>query len=243
MAGQIYIGTSGWNYDHWQGRLYPEDLPQDQWFDHYAQHFATVEINNTFYQQPTNATLDQWRKQAPTGFLYAVKANRYITHIKRLKEPKKPLKRLFTNFRRLKKHLGPILYQLPPHWNVNLERLKHFVEELPSKLSHVMEFRNRDWLCEQTYELLPEHSVGLCVNYMLRRHPRRLTGPITYVRFHGSGKKYGGKYRKRRLEAWVDWIAEIVDDCDVFVYFNNDDDAHAVDDAQRLKEMIDQRGL
>jgi len=238
MTQQIRIGTSGWNYDHWKGRFYPERLPQRQWFDFYAEVFDTVEVNNTFYHQPSNATVDAWRTQAPRGFLYAVKANRYITHMKRLKYPDEPVDRFLSGARRLKEHLGPILYQLPPNWNRNPERLASFLSVLPRDLHHVVEFRNRDWLCDETYAVLEENGVGLCVHDMLRRHPRRVTGSVAYLRFHGSGQKYGGRYRKRRLQSWADWIREMSGDCNVFAYFNNDDNANAVADAKRLRELV-----
>lgn len=239
MSGQIRIGTSGWNYGHWREAFYPKGLSQKEWFGYYAGVFDTVEINNTFYHQPPDKTYDAWRRQAPDGFVYAVKANRYITHLKRLKDPLEPVERFFSGARRLEKHLGPVLYQLPPNWNLNLERLEYFLESLPSNQAHVVEFRSRDWLCEETYALLEEHRVGLCVHDMLRRHPRRVTGPLVYLRFHGSGKKYGGRYRKRRLHVWADWIEEISADRDVFAYFNNDENAYAVSDAKRLRELLE----
>ena len=120
----IRIGCSGWNYDHWRGRFYPEEAPPKQWFEFYAGAFDTVEINNTFYQLPAAQTFKAWREQAPDGFIYAVKANRYLTHMKRLKDAKAPLKRFLDRARLLREHLGPILYQLPPRWRLNLERLE-----------------------------------------------------------------------------------------------------------------------
>lgn len=241
MPGQIRVGTSGWNYRHWRGPFYPKDLPQKQWFDCYAGTFDTVEINNTFYNHPQNTTFDAWKKQAPQGFLYAVKANRYLTHLKRLKDCQKPLQRFLRGVRRLKVHLGPILYQLPPNWRLNLERMEAFVRLLPTDLMHVVEFRDRDWLCAETYDVLNNYGVGLCVHDMLHRHPRRLTGPVAYVRFHGSGEKYGGKYRTRRLRSWASWIRDVAGDHDVFAYFNNDQNAYAVSDATTLREMVGRR--
>jgi uncharacterized protein YecE (DUF72 family) len=238
MAGKIHIGTSGWNYDHWQGPFYPDDLPQNNWFAFYSCDFDTVEINNTFYHQPQDSTYDAWRKQAPDGFTYAVKANRYLTHLKCLKDPEDPLERFLMGARRLKAHLGPVLYQLPPNWKRNLPRLETFVKLLPGDLTHVVEFRNRDWLCDDTYALLDDHGVALCMHDMLRRHPRRVIGPIVYLRFHGAGKTYGGRYRKRQLQSWVDWIRDESGDRDVFAYFNNDENGYAVCDTKRLRELF-----
>lgn len=238
MARQIRIGTSGWNYAHWQQAFYPEGLTQKDWFSFYAGQFDTVEINNTFYHQPRDATFDAWRDHAPRGFLYAVKANRYLTHLKRLKDPQEPLERFLAGARRLREHLGPILYQLPPNWNPNFERLEAFANVLPEDLTHVVEFRNRDWLCEETYSILDRHNVGLCVHDMLHRHPRRVSGRAVYLRFHGSGTRYGGRYRKRSLTAWAQWIRDVAEERDVFAYFNNDENAYAVGDARRLREML-----
>lgn len=238
MSGSIRVGTSGWNYDHWRGRFYPKGLSSQEWFGHYCQQFDTVEINNTFYHQPQDSTFDAWRKQAPRGFRYAVKANRYITHMKKLNDPAEPLARFFAGTFRLKEHLGPLLYQLPPHWNKNLPRLDQFLKQLPQQRLHVMEFRERDWLDEDTYELLHEYGVGLCVHDMLPRHPRRVTGKIVYVRFHGAGSTYGGKYRPSRLQKWAEWIEEAAHDRDAYVYFNNDESAYAVRNALELKEML-----
>jgi uncharacterized protein YecE (DUF72 family) len=240
MAGTIRIGTSGWHYDDWSGRFYPESLPQPEWLSFYARHFDTVEINNTFYHQPEDKTFDDWMRQAPQDFVFAVKANRYLTHLKRLKEPRQPLQRFLRGAKRLKGHLGPILYQLPPNWNPNFERLERFLQALPPGLQHVMEFRSRDWLCDRTYGLLRDHGVGLCVHDLLRRHPRRATADLVYLRFHGSGRRYGGRYRTRRLRSWAEWIESLRDAHDVYAYFNNDLDGHAIEDARRLRQLLQQ---
>lgn len=240
MPGQIRIGTSGWNYEHWRGRFYPADLPRSRWFQHYSREFDTVEINNTFYHQPNDETFDHWRNEAPGGFLYAVKANRYLTHMKKLKDPRDPLERFLRGARRLRDRLGPILYQLPPHWKRNLERLESFAQVLPAELTHVIEFRERDWLADETYELLSGHNICLCVHDMLPRHPRRVTGPVVYVRFHGAGRQYGGKYRPSRLRRWGEWIVEQARQRDVFVYFNNDEDAYAIRNARELRDICAQ---
>lgn len=237
MRGQIRIGTSGWSYQHWKGLFYPEKLPQSAWFQHYSKTFDTVEINNTFYHLPDDKTFDAWRQQAPKKFIYAVKASRYLTHLRKLSEPDAPLQTLLDGATRLKNHLGPILYQLPPNWNRNLQRLRDFLEILPKQYRHVIEFRNRDWLCEKTYQLLAEHDVALCVHDMLKRHPRRVVAKFAYVRLHGSGQKYGGKYRTRRLESWSEWIRKIADQHDVFVYFNNDAYGYAVENALTLRTL------
>lgn len=237
MTNEIRIGTSGWNYDHWRGRFYPDELPANRWFSFYSSRFDTVEINNTFYRQPEVATYDAWREQAPRGFLYAVKANRYLTHMRKLNEPGEPLERFLSGAKKLKVHLGPILYQLPPNWKRNLERLRKFAECLPRDLTHVLEFRERDWLADETYDLMAQFNLNLCVHDLLPRHPRRVTGPVVYIRFHGTVGKYEGKYRPSRLRKWADWIGEVAKERDVFVYFNNDDSAYAIQDAQTLRNL------
>lgn len=236
------IGTSGWNYQHWRGRFYPEELPASRWFEHYCREFDTVEVNNTFYQLPEEHTFDHWRRQAPPGFLYAVKANRFLTHLKKLKEPAEPLERFLDRCRRLKEHLGPILYQLPPHWKRNVERLDRFCALLPGDLMHVFEFRDPDWLAEETYAVLQRYRVCLCVHDLLPRHPRRVTGRAAYVRFHGAGERYGGGYRRDRLRRWASWMCEVAaTGRAVYAYFNNDAEAHAVRNANTLRELVTER--
>jgi uncharacterized protein YecE (DUF72 family) len=239
MNSRIRIGTSGWDYAHWRGVFYPESLPQERWLAHYAAVFDTVEINNTFYHQPAPDTVNRWKREAPKGFVYAIKANRYITHMKKLKDPKDPLGRFLGGARRLGNRLGPVLYQLPPRWSKNVRRLREFVRLLPRDLTHAIEFRERSWLAADTYAVLEEHGVCLCVHDMLPRHPRRMSGPAVYLRLHGAGQTYGGRYPLRRLRSWADWIAEAAETRPAFVYFNNDAEGHAVRDALRLRELLE----
>ena len=153
-APSARVGCSGWQYKHWRGAFYPADLPASQWFAYYASQFDTVEINNTFYRLPEASTFAAWRKQATPGFLYAVKASRFLTHMKKLKDPAEPLHRLFQRAQRLQRTFGPVLYQLPPHWTVNLERLSAFVRALPKRRQHVIEFREPSWYNDEVFELL-----------------------------------------------------------------------------------------
>jgi uncharacterized protein YecE (DUF72 family) len=238
MAGTIRIGTSGWNYSHWRGRFYDKGLPQDRWLARYAEEFETVEINNTFYQQPDPGSFRDWHDQVPGGFLFSVKAHRFITHMKKLKDPEDPLRRFFKSIAPLKKHLGPLLYQLPPHWKKNVARLDEFAEHLPARKIHVIEFRDADWLAEDVFETLQTHQISLCIHDLLPDHPRRLTGAIAYLRFHGTTGKYHGRYGKRALKRWCGWIREAAAKRDVYVYFNNDTEGHAIEDARTLKELL-----
>ncbi|HEY9578271.1 MAG TPA: DUF72 domain-containing protein [Rhizorhapis sp.] len=237
----IRIGCSGWNYHHWRKAFYPEGLPVKQWFSHYASHFDTVEINASFYRLPKAATFTGWCKQAPPGFCYAVKAPRFITHMHKLKDVAEPMELFLGNARHLGKALGPILYQLPPHWHFNRERLVQFLELLPDDMRHVFEFRDPTWITEEVLELLGEKGASFCAHDMPNvPTPRWATGPIAYVRFHGASGKYWGRYSKEVLCEWRDWmIDQSRQDREVWAYFNNDTEAQAIADATALKGLIE----
>jgi uncharacterized protein YecE (DUF72 family) len=233
------VGTSGWIYGHWRGRFYPEKLRSKDWFAHYVRNFETVEINNSFYRLPSESAFDAWREQAPAGFVYAVKASRFLTHMKKLKDPEEPIERILGRARRLGEKLGPVLYQLPGGWKRNIERLAYFFAALPRDLVHVMEYRRADWLCGEVFALMKKHNIGLCIHDLLPDHPRVVTSNVVYVRFHGSGAKYAGSYPRRDLKRWSEWMSEQAKaGCAVFAYFNNDADAHAVRNAQTLRGLI-----
>ncbi len=235
------VGTSGWVYPHWRGVFYPDDLPQKRWFVHYARYFDTVEINNTFYRLPSEATFDAWRERAPGPFVYAVKASRYITHVRRLRDCAEPLERFLSRARRLGPRLGPILYQLPPRWKPNLERLAAFLASLPPDLTHVFEFRDPRWFVPQVYDLLREHHVGFCIFHMPDLEtPLVVTSNVVYIRLHGAGALYMGSYPDDVLRVWAEriqgWWASGLQ---VYVYFNNDAFGNAVRNALTLKEFLD----
>jgi uncharacterized protein YecE (DUF72 family) len=236
--GKVHIGCSGWNYKHWRGRFYPKELPVKKWFEFYSHVFNTVEINNTFYRLPEVRIFKAWREQAPDGFIYTVKANRFLTHQKKLKDARAPLKKLIDRARYLEEHLGPILYQLPSRWRLNKERLESFIDLLPEDLIHIFEFREQSWMVEEVFQLLEEHGVFFCVHDLSGLDvPRRTVGKVTYIRFHGTGKKYQGGYTEPMLRNWWNWMGKQVRrGNDLYAYFNNDAAAHAVRDAQRLME-------
>src|SRR5918996_216831 len=191
----IRVGCSGWQYSHWRGDFYPPELATTRWFAHYALTFDTVEINNSFYRLPPAPTFARWRERAPKHFLYAVKASRFLTHMKKLKDPEDPLCRFFENAKQLGPHLGPILYQLPPGWKLDLERFEHFLRALPKGYRHTIEFRETSWYDERVYELLRKYKVALCLHDMQGSATGKLAvGPFLYVRFHHGTKKYGGRY-------------------------------------------------
>jgi uncharacterized protein YecE (DUF72 family) len=236
----IRIGTSGWHYDHWSGLFYPSALSKNKWFEYYSRHFDTVEINNTFYQLPKEQTFENWRKQAPKDFLFTVKANRYITHVKRLKEPEEPLERFFERANILQKHLGPVLYQLPPSFHKDLDRVKVFLLALPKERIAVFEFRHESWFSQDTYEMLKKFNAAFCIHDLVGiATPRVITSDIIYVRFHGPTGKYAGNYSKSTLQNWAKWIKDnIKGKKAIYAYFNNDYNAYAVKNAKTLKEQF-----
>ena len=236
----IRIGTSGWYYEHWRQVFYPAGLPKSKWFEYYAQHFNTVEINNTFYHQPKPQTFENWHKQAPAHFLFTVKANRFITHIKKLKDPQKPLERFFAGALLLKKNLGPVLYQLPPSLHKDIERLAAFVKLLPRKRIAVFEFRHLSWYSDDTYELLRKHNIGFCIHDLSgNKSPKMVTSDIIYVRFHGTSGRYAGNYPESQLQEWAAWLKIQAKNARViYVYFNNDVHGHAIKNAKQLTEQI-----
>jgi uncharacterized protein YecE (DUF72 family) len=235
----IRVGCSGWQYRHWRGLFYPAALPQSRWFDYYAGKFDTVEINNTFYRLPEASTFTAWGRRAPRGFLYAVKASRYLTHMKKLKDPAEPLERFFTRARRLERTFGPVLYQLPPRWEVNLERLDLFLEALPRTRRHAIEFRDPSWYSDAVFARLERHKVALCLHDMHGSASGKVpVGPFVYVRFHGP-QKYTGRYSDEALDDWAEWLAgRSRAGAPIYAYFNNDAGGHAPRDAARLRDAI-----
>jgi uncharacterized protein YecE (DUF72 family) len=241
--GRARIGCSGWEYKHWRGDFYPPDLTKARWFEHYAATFDTVEINNTFYRLPEAATFAAWGARAPAGFLFAIKASRFLTHMKKLKEPEEPIERLFGRMRALGRHLGPVLYQLPPGFKLDIGRLEHFLQALPRGTRHVMEFRDPSWYRDDSLRLLERHRVALCLHDMRGSATlRERIGPFVYVRFHGATGHYDGGYSDERLDAWAEWLhAQRRTGVDVYAYFNNDVGGHAPRNAVTLRRLLEER--
>ncbi|MDZ7829268.1 MAG: DUF72 domain-containing protein [Halofilum sp. (in: g-proteobacteria)] len=234
------IGTSGYQYPHWKGRFYPADLSKKRWFEHYVHEFDTVEINNTFYKLPAGKTFAQWREAAPPGFEFALKFSRYGSHIKRLRDPREPIERFLAVADELGPTLGPILVQLPPKWHANTERLDDFLAAAPAGHRWAIEFRDQSWLNEEVFAVLENHGAALCIHDMIERHPRRLTAGWTYLRYHGD--HYAGSYSSQFLGAEAKRIVEWLDNgIDVHAFFNNDEDAHAPDNACTLRRLIRKR--
>ncbi len=231
------IGCSGWQYKHWKGDFYPADLPQREWLEYYAQRFDTVEVNNSFYRLPPEGVFETWRARTPRPFLFAVKASRFLTHMKKLKDPEEPVERLFSRARELRSKLGPVLYQLPKQMPKNIDRLSAFLEVLPPRVKHAVEFRDPSWYEDDVMRLLRRHNVALCLHDMPGSETRRmLTARFAYVRFHGATGRYNGAYPDTTLAEWAHWL--VTNDAPAFVYFNNDIGGHAPRDAKRLIELL-----
>ncbi len=238
---RIFIGTSGWVYRHWKDVFYPPELKSSDWLGFYMEHFSTVEINNTFYHLPPPSAFRLWHRSAKKGFIYALKGSRFITHMKKLKDAQKPLEMFLGRAGLLGENLGPILFQLPPRWHVNTERLRAFVDMLPEDRRFVFEFRDSSWFIEPVYSILAQRSIGLCIYHMPGfTTPFELTAPFSYIRFHGSGTLYGGRYSKKDLAKWAERIKGLVKSgVDVYIYFNNDAMGNAVINAKELRAMVE----
>lgn len=241
MRGTLRVGCSGWQYKHWRGDFYPREIPAARWFEYYSARFDTVEINNSFYRLPEAETFARWRERAPARFLFAVKASRFLTHMKKLKDPEEPVERLFTRMRHLGRRLGPVLYQLPPGFKLDFGRLEHFLHVLPRGVRHVLEFRDPSWYADRVSELLARHGVARCLHDMQGSATgRERVGPFVYVRYHGASGTYSGGYPADRLERWAEWLqAERESGADVFAYFNNDVGGHAPRDAVTLRRLLE----
>jgi uncharacterized protein YecE (DUF72 family) len=235
-----WIGTSGWVYTHWCDAFYPVGLRESRWLSFYAQHFCTVELNNSFYRLPSGQAFARWADEVPAGFRFAVKASRYLTHMRKLKEPQEPLQRFLDRARLLGDRLGPILYQLPPNWKVNLARLRAFLACLPPGLTHVIEFRDPSWMCTEVFSLLEESSTSLCVSSLPGLTcPVRATSRVVYIRMHGAQTLYASCYSEAELRWWASRVVEtLAGGSEVYVYFNNDAFGYAIQNAHRLAELV-----
>jgi uncharacterized protein YecE (DUF72 family) len=241
VVEKVRIGTSGWHYKHWLGVFYPERTRPSQMFELYARHFDTVEINNSFYRLPSATTFDKWRESSPPKFCYAVKGSRFITHMKKLKDPETSSAKFFLVADRLGNKLGPILFQLPPRWKVNIERLEEFLRVLPRGHQYAIEFRDESWLVPEVYELLGKYNAAFCIHdFADMKVAREITADFTYLRFHGpTSAKYWGSYGDDHLRKWADWIKDRRRKLkSIYAYFNNDPEGAAVRNALRLKEFV-----
>ena len=243
MPKKIYVGTSGYSYKHWKDIFYPKDLTQDKWLKFYSEHFKTVELNVTFYRLPFKKTFQNWHKITPKDFKFVIKGSRFITHIKKLTDCKKPLRLFFNNASSLKDKLLCVLWQLPPNLKCDLKRLNTFISLLKknySRFSHSFEFRNESWFTKSIYELLNKENINLCIADSPRFPAHEiLTSSFIYLRFHGGKILYGSEYSKKELKTWAEKAKRWLKDKEtLFVFFNNDAYGFAVKNALRFNKLI-----
>lgn len=236
----VYIGTSGFHYKHWKGAFYPEKLPASKMLDYYAERFQTVELNNSFYRLPTESAVDNWRDCTPTGFHFAVKGSRFLTHMKKLKDPEPGIAKFFERVDRLGGKLGPVVFQLPPWWEANAPRLEAFLEALPPRHRYAFELRNPTWHTPEILDILRRHNTAFCIFEIAGFFSgMQLTADFTYVRLHGPGGAYQGSYQEGALREWAGRVREWARDLRaVYIYFDNDQAAYAVDNALALQRML-----
>jgi uncharacterized protein YecE (DUF72 family) len=233
-----HLGTSGWSYSDWRGKFYPEEMAQREWLPYYAQHFSTVEINMTFYRFPRPETLRGWLDKTPPGFALTLKANRQITHLKKIKGVKSQVRYFYFLADSLRERLGCILFQLPPSLTFDLDLLKDFLLTLSPQYKNVIEFRHESWYREEVYELLRAHNVIFCV-VSAPELPDHIveTSEISYFRFHGRIGWYKYNYSDEELEKWSEAIKKTkAKEC--YIYFNNDYQAYAVWNCKKLSKLL-----
>lgn len=244
--GNVFLGTSGYSYQHWRDVFYPKDLKEIKWLEYYAEYFDTVELNVTFYRLPQESAFLSWYKRTPKDFKFAVKGSRFITHIKKLKSCRQPLKLFFSRVKLLKEKLGPILWQLPPSFKADSKRLEEFFKSLRKyrDTRYVFEFRNQTWYSREIFDILKSEKVALCSadwpTFSKDVHSVHVTADFLYVRRHGQGARlYNGCYSNRQLEEDAKVIRKnLRQKKDVYIYFNNDAYGYAVENALTLKKMM-----
>ena len=245
---RVLIGTSGWTYSSWKAAFYPETLPSRQYLEFYAREFSTTEVNYSFYHLPRPATYEKWAAQVPEGFMFAVKASRFITHIKRLVDVEEAWGTFLQNALSLGDHLGPVLFQFPASFRCDHTRLEAFLEMAQPRpkaypVQLVFEFRHVSWFTEETYRLLKQSNAALCIADS-PRYPRRdvVTADFAYLRFHGRTQLFASSYTDAELAGEARQIKGYMHDgLDVFAYFNNDAEGYAVKNARTLKRLVEGR--
>jgi len=232
------IGTSGWVYPHWKGRFYPEEWPKGKWLEFYARNFDTVELNTTFYRLPKESTVENWFTRTPDEFVWALKASRYITHIKRLADADEALRRFYALAGSLEFKLGPLLFQLPPSLKYDSHLVETFLLHLRPSFRHAIEVRHLSWLNSNFFRQLRDSNTAFCISDTAGRYPyqEEITADFAYIRLHGSQRLYASEYTEEELEIWARKIAAW--GCETFVYFDNDFQGHAVKNAHQLKRLL-----
>ncbi|MFO7767070.1 MAG: DUF72 domain-containing protein [Pelovirga sp.] len=240
MCASSYIGTSGWQYDHWRGPFYSKGVNEHEMLAYYSQQFDAVEINNSFYRLPSLKAMEGWSDSVSSGFLFAVKASRYITHMKKLKDAEDSVNRLIERVEILGERLAPVLFQLPPNWRCNPQRLTDFLAVLPKGYRYAFEFRDTSWFDDRIYHLLEEAGAAFCIYDLAGcQSPKRLTAEFVYVRLHGPDAAYQGSYPVDTLCGWAgalcSWARQ---GKDIFCFFDNDQQGYAPQNALKLKTML-----
>ncbi|MFO7978079.1 MAG: DUF72 domain-containing protein [Bacteroidales bacterium] len=240
---KMFIGCSGYSYNDWNKKFYPEDLPKKDWLSFYAEHFNTVEINNTFYKFPTEDQLSQWKDETPAGFKFTIKANRYLSHMKKLKvddDFMQSLERFNDTLESIKEKLGCVLWQLPGNLKQNIPKLETFFDKLDKSMQHVIEFREKSWFNDPVYQVLRKHGIAYCILSAPDDLPEDVvtTSNTAYLRFHGKSTWYNYEYSDDELLSWKNRVNKLKGIDQIFIYFNNDHQAYAVKNAMALKEMM-----
>jgi uncharacterized protein YecE (DUF72 family) len=241
----IVVGTSGWQYRDWRDRFYPAGVPQRRWLEHYAEQFDTVEVNNAFYRLPERDTFAQWRDRTPDGFVVAVKMSRYLTHIKRLREPAEPVARFLERATALGDKLGPVLVQLPPTLKADPAALHATLAQFPRRVRVAVEPRHPSWWTGQVRDVLTRHNAALCWADRRSRPitPLWRTADFGYLRLHEGRARPWPRYGAAALRSWVDRIGEYADAVPTYVFFNNDPGGAALVDAAALAAQARRAGL
>lgn len=240
---KLLIGISGWSYPDWAGSFYPVEISKSRWLEYYCHKFATVEINGSFYRLPKETTFQKWRDSVTEDFVFAVKASRYITHIKKLNDPVESSELFLARARSLKDKLGPVLFQLPPGLKVRLDKLEQILLSRPRDIRYCFEFRHTSWFCKEVYDLLRLHNCALCI----ADSPKfplviQQTADFSYFRLHGATVLYRSRYSPQELEAWAGRIERFLNEgSDVYVYFDNTDEGYATINANELMSLLGQR--
>ena len=240
-AHAAHIGCSGWNYPHWREVVYPKGLPARRWLEHYATRFETVEVNTTFYQLAKPDAVARWVAETPPDFVFAVKASRYMTHMKRLTDLEPALERFYAAIEPLvaSVKLGPVLWQFPASFKRDEDRLANALALLPPG-RHAFEFRDRSWFTDDVYELLRAYDAALAYGDHPERpwQPLELTAGWTFVRFHYGRRGRRGNYSETELREWAERLSGVREQAEVFAYFNNDWEGFAVENATRLRLLM-----
>lgn len=235
----VFVGTSGWSYAHWDQIFYPA-IPSTERLSYYAEKFNTVEINTTFYHLPLPQTVKRWYAQVPKEFIFSVKASRYITHLKRLHECEEALENFYSAIQFLQEKLGPILFQLPPSFACDYEKLKQFLSLLKKEYHYAFEFRSPGWYSDEIYRLLHKNKIALCITDMNGKlSPLEVTSRFVYLRLHGPKRAYKGSYGEKKLTIWKERILEWRRQRKkVFAYFDNDEKSFATQDALLISKLL-----